>query len=69
MMRICVLALLSVFLSLPTVGCSWLEKQNVDVCVDYKGRHVCVSRKDGKWTFSADLNKEEQAEIIESLGK
>ena len=30
---------------------------------------VCVSRKDGKWTFSADLNKEEQAEIIESLGK
>jgi len=50
-------------------GCSWFEKQNIDICVDYKGRHVCVGRKDGVWVFSADLNKSEQDEIIASLGQ
>ena len=50
-------------------GCSWLEKQNVDICVDYKGKHVCVGRKDGTWIFSADLKKEEQEEIVAGLGQ
>lgn len=50
-------------------GCTWLASQNVDVCVDYKGRHVCVGRKDGAWTFSVDLNKNERDDIIASLGQ
>lgn len=32
-------------------GCEWLQKQDVQVCVEYKGRHVCVGRHDGVWTF------------------
>ena len=64
MLRVCV-----AFLALAIGGCGWLEKQNIDVCVDYKGRHVCVGRKDGVWVFSADLNKKEQEEIIAGLGQ
>jgi len=65
--RVCALA---AFLALiPLTGCEWLQKQNIDICVDYKGRHVCVGRKDGAWTFSADLSKEEQNEIIAGLGQ
>lgn len=64
MLRICV-----AFLALAMGGCSWLQSQNIDICVDYKGRHVCVGRKDGQWTFSADLNKQEQDEIIAGLGQ
>lgn len=65
MRRVCVAA----FLVLSLAGCSWLEKQNIDVCVDYKGRHVCVGRKDGKWLFSADVTADEQADIIARLGQ
>lgn len=64
MFRIC-LALLALGMG----GCSWLEKQNIDVCVDYKGKHVCVGRKDGTWIFSADLKRDEQDEIIAGLGQ
>lgn len=73
--RACVLALLSAFLALPLTGCAffkavgaWAEAQNIDVCMEYKGNHVCVGRKDGAWTFSADLSPEEQREIIIRLG-
>ena len=64
MLRVCV-----AFLALGLGGCSWFERQNIDICVDYKGRHVCVGRKDGVWVFSADLNKQEQDEIIAGLGQ
>lgn len=50
------------------VSCSWLEAQDIDVCVEYKGKHVCVGRKGGQWTFSAGLAPEEQTDIIKSLG-
>lgn len=66
MKRLCmVIALLALS------GCSWLAKQNIDVCVDYKGRHVCVGRKDGAWVFSADANLKdnEKDEIIAGLGQ
>ena len=63
MLRLCF-----AFLALSIGGCSWLAQQNIDICVDYKGRHVCVGRKDGAWTFSADLSPEEQEEIISGLG-
>lgn len=61
---------LAVVLALGMGGCAWLEKQNIDICVDYKGRHVCVGRKDGAWVFSADANlkPEEKDEIIAGLG-
>ena len=64
MLRICV-----AFLALAMGGCGWLEKQNIDICVDYKGEHVCVGRKDGAWTFSAELSQQEKDEIIAGLGQ
>ena len=63
MLRICI-----ALLALGIGGCAWLEKQNIDICVDYKGRHVCIGRKDGVWTFSVDLDQEEKDEIIAGLG-
>ena len=62
MLRVCI-ALLAFGIG----GCGWLAKQTIDVCVDYKGRHVCVGRKDGTWTFSGDLTPEEQDEILSGL--
>ena len=50
-----------------TTGCAWFEKQEFHACVDYKGKRICVGRKDGAWVFSADLKKEEQDEIIAGL--
>ncbi len=52
-------------------GCGFLESVAVDVCVDYKGQHVCVGRANGLWTFTADLkplSTLEEDEIILSLG-
>ena len=52
-------------------SCTWLEKQNLDLCVDYHGRHICVGRKDGAWTVAANdgngLTDQERSEIIKSL--
>lgn len=54
-------------------GCAWLEKQNVDICVVYRGKHVCVGRLDGKWVISANdgtpLSLDERNEIISKLGQ
>jgi len=52
-------------------GCEVLQEIAVDVCVDYKGQHVCVGRTNGNWTFTADLRPltiSEENEIILSLG-
>lgn len=59
---------LAAILALGMGGCSWLAKQNIDICVDYKGKHICVGRKDGAWTFSTELKQEEKDEIIAGLG-
>lgn len=68
-MRVCIAALVLMMLG----GCSWLEKQNVDICVVYRGKHVCVGRTDGRWVVSANdgtpLTLEERDEIISKLGQ
>ena len=61
-MRICVMLVCLAF-----TGCSWLEKQNAEVCVVYKGRQICAKRIDGVWSFSAELSKEEKDQIIKDL--
>lgn len=68
MLRICFLVVVLALAGGGT-GCSWLEKQNVDICVDYKGKHICVGRQDGKWIFSTKLEKQEEDEIIAGLGQ
>ena len=65
MKRILALLVVLVFLG----GCSWLEKQNAEFCVVYKGRQICATRKDGVWSFSADLTKEEQEAIVRDIDK
>lgn len=64
MLRTCIASL-----ALMLCGCEWLQRQNIDFCVDYKGQHICVGRKDGKWVFSADLDAAAQEEIIRSIGQ
>lgn len=61
LLAVCTLAFL-------LAGCSWIERQNIDVCLDWKGRHVCVGRKDGVWTVSGAVDKKDEDEVIASLG-
>ena len=63
MIRLCFVAVLALGMG----GCSWLEKQNAEVCVVYKGRQICAKRVDGVWSFSADLSKDEQDQIINDI--
>lgn len=59
-----------VFALLSLSGCSWLAKQDFDLCVDYKGKHVCVSRTGGIWKFGNGIvTKEEEDDIKKSLGE
>lgn len=50
-------------------GCSWLSTQSVEVCVLYKGKKICASKVDGKWSFNVALTPDEEKEIVEGLEK
>lgn len=63
-------AAVAVLLALSLAGCSWLERQEFDVCVDVHGKHVCVGRHNGKWALTAasPLTPDEEAEALEKAG-
>lgn len=49
-------------------GCAWLDAvPPVEVCVLYKGKKICASKVDGKWSFSAQLTADEEKEIVTAL--
>ena len=49
-------------------GCSFFESlPPVEMCVVYKGKKICAVKKDGKWTFSAELSQEERDEIVRDI--
>lgn len=50
---------------------AWAAKQDVQVCVEYKGRHFCAGRQDGQWTFSANdgnpVTPDDEAGLLDLL--
>ena len=62
-MRCTIAAILALCLS----GCAWLDSQSFEVCYVYKGKQVCAKRINGVWSFSADLSKDEQEQIIRDI--
>ena len=60
--------ILLTLLMLSLSGCAWFEAlPPVEVCVLYKGKKICASKVDGKWSFNVALTAEEQGEIVKAL--